>query len=362
MEAIPGKDRMARRLPPGAEPLRRRAITISDVAARAAVGIGTVSRVLNGSPHVSPGTRAKVLAAIEELDYRPAENARSLARGRKDAVGVVVPFFTHPSAVERLRGVLEVMGDDPIQVVAFNVASLEQRDRQLKHLRMLDQTDAVLIISLSPHEDDAATLHRAGVNVVLVDAEHPTMSRVVVDDVQGGLLAAGHLLALGHERIAFVGDDWPPGYGFKAAGRRHEGYVRALGRAGVPAEDAYYRKGPYGRVTAHRLTRELLALPQPPTAIFAASDTQALGVIEAASSAGLTIPRDLSVIGFDDLEVAAYVGLTTVRQPLHLSGRRGTELLLASLNRPAGPPVEERLPLELVVRHTTGPPPPSGST
>jgi len=290
------------------------------------------------------------------LDYRPAENARSLARGRKNAVGVVVPFFTHPSAVERLRGVLEVMGDDPIQVVAFNVQTLEQRDYQLRHLRMLDRTDGVLIVSLSPQDDDAEALQRAGVSVVLLDAEHPSMSRVVVDDVHGGRLATQHLLALGHKRIAFVGDDWPPGYGFRAATRRHQGYLEALRDAGLPTPDAYVRKGPFGRVTAHRLTRELLALPEPPTAIFAASDTQALGVLEAITAAGLTVPDEVSVIGFDDLEVAAYVGLTTVRQPLHLSGRRSTELLLASLNHSPGAPVEEQLPLELVVRQTTGPP------
>ena len=326
------------------------------MAARAAVGVGTVSRVLNGSAHVSTKTRAKVLVAIEELGYRPDQNARSLARGRRGAVGVVVPFFTHPSAVERLRGVLEVMGEDPIQVVAFNVATLEQRRRQLTQLRMLDQTDGVLIMSLSPQPEDAEALRRSGIRVVLVDAEHPDMSRVVIDDVHGGWLATQHLVTLGHRQIAFVGDDWPPGYGFTAAACRHQGYLNALDEAGLSAPEAYYRKGPYGRVTAHRLTRELLALPEPPTAIFAASDTQAFGVLEALTGAGLTVPGDVSVVGFDDLEVAAYVGLTTVRQPLQLSGQRGIQLLLASLRHGPGPPVEERLPLELIVRNTTAPP------
>jgi LacI family transcriptional regulator len=331
-------------------------VKISDVAAHASVGVGTVSRVLNSSGNVAPATRTKVLAAIEELGYRPDENARSLARGRRGAVAVVIPFFTHPSAVERLRGVLEVMGDDPIQVVAFNVATPEQRVRQLTELRMLDQTDGLLIFSLSPQEEEVAALRRAGITVVLVDCAHPRMTRVVVDDVHGGALATQHLVDLGHRRIAFVGDSWPPGYGFRSSARRQEGYARALAAAGLAAPDAYVRTGRYGRVTAHRLTRELLALPEPPTAIFAASDSQALGVLEAVHDAGLSVPGDLSVVGFDDLDVAAYVGLTTVRQPLHQSGRRGIQLLLAALHHGSGSPVEERLPLELVVRHTTAPP------
>ena len=116
------------------------------------------------------------------------------------------------------------------------------------------------------------------------------------------------------------------------------------------------REGPHGRLVAHRLTRELLSLPDPPTAIFAASDTQALGVLEAASAEGLDVPGDLSVVGFDDLEVAAYVGLTTVRQPLEDSGRRGVERLVAAVRGQGGGPLEEELELELIVRRTTGPP------
>ena len=320
------------------------------------VGIATVSRVLNGSGSVSAPTRARVLAAIEQLGYRPAENARSLARGHRDALGVVVPGVTLPSAVERLRGVLEAMGGDPIQVVAFNVTSHEQRDRQLRRLRMVDQTAGLIIISLFPTDEDVAALQRAGVAVVLLDAEHPAATRVVVDDVHGGELAAEHLLSLGHERIAFVGDDWPHGFEFRAAGRRYAGYESALRRAGVTIRREYYRRGPYTRATAQRLTGELLALPEPPTAIFAASDTQALGVIEAVTRSGLAVPGDVSVVGFDDLEIAAYVGLTTVRQPLYESGRKATQLMVDLIGRRQQPGIEELLPLELVVRTTTAPP------
>jgi len=240
--------------------------------------------------------------------------------------------------------------------VAFNVTSHEQRDRQLRRLRMVDQTAGLIIISLFPTDEDIAALQRAGVAVVLLDAEHPAATRVVVDDVHGGELAAEHLLSLGHERIAFVGDDWPHGFEFRAAGRRYAGYESGLRRAGVTIRREYYRRGPYTRATAQRLTGELLALPEPPTAIFAASDTQALGVIEAVTRSGLAVPGEVSVVGFDDLEIAAYVGLTTVRQPLYESGRKATQLMVDLIGRRQQPGIEELLPLELVVRTTTAPP------
>ena len=138
--------------------------------------------------------------------------------------------------------------------------------------------------------------------------------------------------------------------------RRRDGYRRALQEAGIPVRRELERDGPHGRLVAHRLTRELLALEEPPTAIFAASDTQALGVLEAARAEGFDVPEDLSVVGFDDLEVAAYVGLTTVHQPLEESGRRAVERLVAALRDDDGQPQEERFELRLEVRRTTAPP------
>jgi LacI family transcriptional regulator len=174
--------------------------------------------------------------------------------------------------------------------------------------------------------------------------------------VAGGALATRHLLDLGHERIAFVGDTSDPRYRFVASGRRLEGYRDALEAAGIRFDPELQRFGPHGRQVAHRLTTELLSLDEPPTAIFAASDLQALGVLEAAGYEGVAVPEDLSVIGFDDLEVSAYVGLTTVRQPLEESGRRGLERLLSVMAGDDAGPLEERFELELQVRRTTAPP------
>jgi LacI family transcriptional regulator len=329
--------------------------TIADVAARARVGVTTVSRVLNDG-QVSAPTRAKVLAAISDLAYRPRASARALASGATGTLGMVIPFFTHPSAVERVRGVLAALETASHELVLCNVADPRQRDDYLGRRAPLDRTDGLLIVSLSPRDEEAEAFVRAEIPVVLVDAHHPRLPSVVTDDVLGGELATRHLLELGHEQIAFIGDTSDPGFGFVACPRRLRGYRQALEAAGVPLRSELQREGPHDRLVAHRLTRELLSRDQPPTAIFAASDTQALGVLEAAGVEGFAVPDDLSVIGFDDLEVAPYVGLTTISQPLQESGRRGVERLLAGLRGEDDGPLEERLELKLEVRRTTAPP------
>jgi LacI family transcriptional regulator len=332
-----------------------RAATIVDVAARAGVGTATVSRVLNDG-QVSASARDKVLAAIGELDYRPSASARALVSGTTGSLGMVIPFFINPSAVERMRGVLAGLNATGFELVLCNVADPAEREEYLGRRAPLDRTDGMLIISLSPRDEEADAFARAGVPVVLVDAYHPRLPSLVTDDVQGGMLATRHLLELGHERIAFVGDTTDVRFGFVASRRRLLGYRRALQEAGVPVHRALQREGPHGRLSAHRLTRELLSLRQPPTAIFAASDIQALGVLEAAGVEGFAVPDDLSVVGFDDLEVAPYVGLTTVRQPLQESGRRGIERLAVAVRGDDHGPLEERLDLSLESRRTTAPP------
>jgi DNA-binding LacI/PurR family transcriptional regulator len=333
----------------------RTAATIADVASRAGVGASTVSRVLNGG-QVSGRARARVLAAINDLEYRPRASARSLVTGATQTLALVIPFFTHPSAVERMRGVLAAVDETAYDLVICNVANASQRDEYLGPGAPLDRSDGLLLVSLAPRDKEVDGFLRAGAPVVLLDAFHPGLPCLRIDDVAGGLMATRHLLELGHERIAFVGDRGDSGLGFVSSDHRRDGYRRALRDAGIPIRRELERDGPHGRLVAHRLTRELLALEAPPTAIFAASDTQALGVLEAAGIEGFDVPGDLSVVGFDDIEVASYVGLTTVHQPLEESGRRAVERLVAAVGDEDSRPHEERLDLRLEVRRTTAPP------
>ena len=181
----------------------------------------------------------------------------------------------------------------------------------------------------------------------------------MIDDVHGGELATSHLIELGHRRIGYLGDKSPDPFRFASSRDRTRGYEQALAHAGIELRPEYVREGTQSHHIARSTAIDLLRLPHRPTAIFAASDTQALGVIEAARILGIRVPEDLSVVGFDDIEIAAHIGLTTVRQPLFESGRRGTELLLQMLAGAAqqlGDQHTEQLSVELVVRSTTATP------
>jgi DNA-binding LacI/PurR family transcriptional regulator len=174
---------------------------------------------------------------------------------------------------------------------------------------------------------------------------------VHVDDVAGGRLATEHLLELGHERIAFLGDFEHNYHGFTSSAMRRVGYQEALLAAGLEVDPELVRRATHGREPAAALTRELLDLADPPTAVFAASDTQAMGVLEAADEIGVDVPGDLSLVGYDDIEIARYAGLTTIAQPLEESGAIGAHLLLGALD---GEDASGRqLPVRLVVRNTT---------
>jgi LacI family transcriptional regulator len=319
--------------------------TIAEVARRAGVGVATVSRVLNRSPRVSKPTRERVLEVIDELGYAPNAAARALSTGRTRTIGVAAPFFTQPSVVERLRGVSRAIAAAGYQLVLFDV---EGPDR-LADLAVGGRLDGLLCVSLCPQPEELARFAAADVPVALIDAQHAGLPGVFIDDVDGGRLAAEHLLGLGHRRIAFIGDEEANPYGFTSSARRRIGADAAITAAG---QRIIVRRGQHSREHARIMAAELLALSQPPTAIFAGSDLQALGVLEAAEAAGLGVPGDLSVVGFDDIEVARYVGLTTIAQPLEESGTLGAQFLLEALAGTA--PGVERLGLHLVVRETTG--------
>jgi DNA-binding LacI/PurR family transcriptional regulator len=333
-------------------------VTIADVAAKAGVGAGTVSRVLNGSPKVAPATRARVEAAIQSLGYRPNPLARGLSRGRCQTIGVIVPFFTHASAVERLRGVVAALADSGYDLVLFNVESALHRDEHFDLLRSRAQADGVLVMSLAPPQEEVARLVAAGMRVVLVDARARGVPAVVTDDVEGGRIATAHLVELGHRRIAFMGEAPENELGASSSTDREQGYREVLASVDAPADPALVLHGAHDRDLARALALELLGRPDPPTAVFAASDVQAMGVRTAAMELGLDVPGDVSIVGFDDIELARYVGLTTVRQPLFDSGHLGAQLLLGALASDDLPaPSETLLPLSLVQRATTAPAP-----
>jgi DNA-binding LacI/PurR family transcriptional regulator len=332
-------------------------VTIADVARLAGVGRGTVSRVLNNRSNVDPATRARVQAVIDELDFVPSTAARRLSLGRSQTVAVVVPFLARASVVERLRGIEAGLVEAGLDMIVMNVESAGRRDAILRDIARRERIDGLILVSIAPHEEELARIQASGLPLVLVDAHHRSVSRVVVDDVDGGRVAAQHLLDLGHPRIGFVGDVPRPGFGFSSSRLRLRGVDQALRGAGLAIRSEHVGLAEHPRQHARASAEAILRTPGRPTAIVAASDTEAIGVLEAAAALGLSTPDDLSVIGYDDIEAADLLGLTTIRQPLAATGERAVARLLDLIAGHDEGPLREVLPVTLVVRRTTAPPP-----
>jgi LacI family transcriptional regulator len=326
-------------------------VTIYDVAELASVSISTVSRVLNSPEQVNEATRTRVLAAIDRLNFVPKAEATARARKGTRRVGVLAPFITYPSFVQRLRGVA-ALADASYEMVIYNVESASRRDGYLLTLPVTRRLDGLIVMALPFSDEVAQRLRAHHLETVLIECTHPFFSSVEIDDASGGEMVAHYLIERGYRRFAFVGDADVPDYAISTSEKRLVGYQRALQQAGFPLDPQYIRLGVHGLEQARQLALQLFDLPVPPTAIFAPSDTQAMGVLKAARERGLAVPRDVAVIGFDDVEVAGYIGLTTVRQPLEESGRVAVDLLLSRLANQTRPVQRVTLPLEIVPRET----------
>lgn len=328
--------------------------TLALVAAHAKVGIGTVSRVLNDSPNVSPEMRERVRRSMAEIGYSPTRKKRSGQGRRGGLIGVLVTYFDEPSAYQRLRGIVSRLQPHGYEVVLFNVAAPAQVPERLMEIHH-HSLDGLIVISLPLALADGERLAASAFPTVLIDTTSPVLPSVCIDDRLGGRMATQHLVDLGHTQIGFVGEPPNNAFGFVASAHREEGYREVLDEAGIGSSPALVRYGAHLRSAAKQMTLDLLSMTDPPTAIVATSDVQAVGVLEAAESVHLRVPEDLSVVGYDDIELAALMNLTTVRQPLEGSGRRGADLVLEAIAAQTRPQLAEELQIELVVRATTGP-------
>ncbi len=338
--------------------------TITDVAREAGVSVSTVSRVLNGKPEVSPATVASVEQAIMRLGYvanRSAQQLRlgyvanrsgqHLAGARAWAIGLLVPTLSD-YAIEIMRGVSEVLTGAGHDMVVYSFDHLRARRNVLPYTSVLSRSavDGLIVVLPSYMDSSFLEAYRQEGPVVLiddkpVDADYPTVGAANVD---GALQATRYLLALGHRRIGFITGDRRS----SAASERIDGYCQALRDARLPVDPALIVGGDYLQSSGRRAALALLALPDPPTAIFASNDEEAFGVMEAVRQLGLCVPEDVSLVGFDDVPAAALVRppLTTVRQPLMRMGRAAAETMLNLLD--GRPPANTLLllPASLIVR------------
>ncbi len=326
--------------------------TIYDVATAAKVSITTVSRVLNNPEKVNAKTRSVVLEAINKLGFVPKAEAR--ARALKDfrRIGILTPFFTAPSFVQRLRGVAAVLQSTCYELIIFTVDSASGLNSYLETLPLTGNLDGLIILSLQFDNRYAIQLVKHCLETVLVEYPHRILSSVEINDVAGGRMAAEYLIKKGHRRLGFAGDTKITEFGIHPITLRLNGYRQALIENGIPLQEEHTLLVPYDIEATQKKARDFLQSPQRPTAIFAATDLQAIGIIKAARELGMRIPEDLAVLGFDDLDVADYIGLSTIRQQLDESGRVAAELLLSRLANPARSIQHIQLPLEIVERET----------
>ena len=324
--------------------------TIKDVAHRAGVSTATVSRVINETRFVSEELRARVYRAMEELNYRPNAIARSLRRRETRNIALIVPDVAYPFLAEVVKGVEDTSFE--LGYSAILCASSDSTERETACVRLLleKQVDGVVFISVGEGLGHIHTLIKRGVPVVVCDQDPPDVEvdTVVADNGGSGYQATDHLIRLGHRRIGCIAG--PAGL-FVSDGRL-DGHRRALQAHGLPWQEPLVVRGDFRCRGGYEAMGELLALDDPPTAVFACNDLMAMGAICAASKDRLGIPQDIAIVGCDDIALAAFTNpsLTTVVHPKHEMGAVAVRMLVRRIEDSDGPPDRRVLPTELVVR------------
>jgi len=331
-------------------------VTIVDVAAEAGVSFGTVSRVINNDVHVKKETRARVIDAMQRLGFVANRQARSLAGGKSNSIGLLVPDLGTGYIGEIIRGIdaeLSLSGFDLILYTTHRTAS-----KEASYVANLAQgmVDGLLLVLPRNPADYIGTLTRLNFPFVLID--HQGTGRecpaVGATNWQGAYNATESLVKLGHTRIGFITGSMDLG----CAVDRLEGYRSALKTSHVDAGDELTYEGDFTQPDGYAGACALLDSKNPPTAIFASNDVMAMGAMDAVRSRGLRVPEDISIVGFDDIPQAALVhpALTTVRQPLEQMGRVAAQMLVDMLKDPEKEINRVELPTELIARGSTLPP------
>ena len=239
--------------------------TIYDVAKRAGVSITTVSRFLNTPDKVNSDTRERVLAAIDALNFVPKAEARARAMQHTGRIGVISPFFTAPSFIQRLRGIAEMLSPENYELVIYTVDSNDHLQGYLSSLPLTGNLDGLIVLSLPVDNSQVHHLIDHGLPAVLIEYPHSKLNCVEIDDVEGGYMAATYLLGKGHRRIAFLGDTDLPEYSIHPVSLRLSGFRRALKEARIKLPDTFVRLAPYTQEQTRQVAKELLNLPEPPT-------------------------------------------------------------------------------------------------
>lgn len=325
-------------------------VTIIDVAAEANVSYGTVSRVINHDVHVKQETRDRVLQTMVRLGYVANRQARSLAGGRTNNIGVLIPDLGTGYIGEIIRGIDAELGLSELDLILYTTQRTASKEANYVTNLATGMVDGLILVLPRSSADFIGLLTKQNFPFILIDHQGigPECPAVGAANWQGGFTATEYLIKLGHQRIGFI-TGWMD---LGCALDRLDGYRSALRTNHIPDAPELIYEGTFFQPDGFTGASILLDLPNPPTAIFASNDVMAMGVMDAIRHRGLRVPDDVSVIGFDDIPQASLIrpALTTVRQPLEKMGRVATQMLLELLNKSQKKIGRIELPTELIIR------------
>lgn len=330
------------------------AITIKDVADAAGVSTATVSRALRGLPNVDATTRERIQRIATELDYVISPSASRLASGRTGSIAVITPHIARWYFSTVLSGVESVLQNAGMDLLLMSVSTPDGQHRLPPAPRLRRRVDGVLVIALPPQDPQLADILALGMPTSLIGLTMPSVPSVAIDDVLAGTIATQHLINLGHTRIGVI-NGAPIVSPYTAENDRYRGYEQAMSGAGLPIDPMLESYGYFTIAGGEQAMTALLTQKDPPSAVFAMSDEMAFGAMKALRAHGLTPGRDVSLVGVDGHDMAEFLDLTTVVQPVQDLGRIAAEALVLQLRSTSTPSDSIRLPTQLIVRGSTAP-------
>jgi len=328
---------------------KKRSVTIQDVARSAGVSVSTVSRVLNGKVDVAEETQGRILSVIDDLGYTTNLAARSMRSQKKNLIGLVMPDIAYPFAIEVMKGVNQAIAESDFDLLVYTTGNVRKTGRawhEQKYVSLLTNSISDGVIIVAP----VAGEFNIDAPIVSIDplASNPNFPAVHATNYQGAMDAMEYLLGLGHKRIGYISGRAES----ESSNRRLKGYKDALKKAGISLDEKLIASGDYTTETGVSGAQQLLALKNPPTAIFASNDQMAMGVYQVAQEMGLRIPDDLSVIGFDNITESKYLGLTTVDQFISEMGYVATQMLIKLINGEKFESQTYKMQTHLVIRNS----------
>ncbi|QEN06647.1 LacI family transcriptional regulator [Oceanispirochaeta crateris] len=328
--------------------------TIYDVAEDAEVSITTVSRYLNNPESVKKETGLRISSSMEKLDYIRQGNAGSNASRSFRRVGVLTPFFPAPSFVERLRGMIPYFKEKNFEVIIYTIESPEQLAEYLSSVPFTRRLDGLILMSIHLTPAQNRLLQASDLHVVMIESDDENYSRILADDQRGGQMAAELFIKKNYLPCAFMGDENQSiTYSCHPSELRLKGYMETLQDEGVTLPDSLIMESNTTVEDSHRVFRKFLDEGNRVRAIFAMCDLQAIGIMKAAREMNIRIPEDLAVLGFDDIESADWMGLSSISQHLGDSGRISAKLLLELITGNSNAIQKVNLQVELIERGTT---------